>query len=233
MRDSSDELIKRYINQRIESGEPGVWYDKDPGESCSSPVAELESLRGELRECRACPLGETRLNPCFGNGSFSAGIMFIGEGPGFEEDHRGEVFVGRAGKLLDRIIDTMLGMSREDVFITNIVKCHPMKDPSDPEKRGNDRPPAPEELSVCIERFLYRQIELIRPGVIVTLGAPASKTILGSGEGITSLRGKPRRMSFKSHQAIVVPTYHPAYLLRSPSKKRDVFEDFKLIRSLL
>ncbi|MBN2407224.1 MAG: uracil-DNA glycosylase [Elusimicrobia bacterium] len=189
-------------------------------------------VRKEVLNCRKCALGSQRLNACFGDGNEKTGIMFIGEGPGFEEDHRGHVFVGRAGKLLDKIISTTLGLERKDVFITNIVKCHPMKDPSNPEKRMNDRPPSEDEIAQCIP-YLRRQIELICPRVIVALGSPSAKTLLGTTEGITRLRGRVFDLEFNGVKVKLVPTYHPAYLLRNPTKKSEVLEDTKIIRSLL
>ena len=222
MRKPTDRLLKLFLKQRIDAGESGVWTEE-----------EIERLRSQAQNCTCCSLGLTRLNACFGDGNHSARLMFIGEGPGFDEDHRGEVFIGRAGKLLTKIIESAIGVRRNDVYITNIVKCHPMKDPSDPEKRGNDRPPTRDELSACINRFLYKQIQAVSPEVIVTLGGPATKTILKTDQGITALRGKPVNMVFGKHTALVIPTYHPAYLLRNPSKKRETFEDTKLIRSIL
>ena len=159
---------------------------------------------------------------------------FIGEGPGFEEDCRGEPFVGKAGQLLDKIIGA-IGLSRETVFIANMVKCHPMKDPSDPEARGNDRPPSPEELAAC-RGFIERQIRAVRPAVIVALGAVAAKALLGTSEGITRLRGnwKSLRLPGSDEPEIpVLPTYHPAALLRDETLKRDVWNDMKALRDFL
>lgn len=232
MSENNINWLEKYIQQRIDTGEEGFWVSRNTNSSDSSEAIEkLERLRGEAEICRSCRLGHSRLNSCFGGGSVNSGLMFIGEGPGYNEDHEGKVFIGRAGRLLDKIIESTLGLARADVYVTNIVKCHPMKDPSDPEKRGNDRPPEKDELSACINKFLYRQIELIRPAVIVTLGGPATKTILDEEKGITKLRGRPRVISFGNHLIEVIPTYHPAYLLRSPNKKKEFLEDMKLVRS--
>jgi DNA polymerase len=163
----------------------------------------------------------------FGTGNPKAELLFIGEGPGFDEDHKGEPFVGRAGQLLTKIIES-IGLKREEVYIANIVKCHPVIDPTDPEKRGNDRPPTPEEISSCLH-FLEEQIELIKPKVICVLGNSAARTLLATEEGISKLRGVFREYrGFK-----LMPTYHPAALLRNPSLKKDVWEDMKLIRAAL
>ncbi|MGM0567608.1 MAG: uracil-DNA glycosylase [Elusimicrobiota bacterium] len=193
---------------------------------------DLKKLEKEVESCRKCPLGNYRLNPCIGEGDSRAKIMFIGEGPGFSEDHMGRVFVGRAGKLLDKIISGALKRKRSQVYITNIVKCHPMKNPSNPEKRGNDRAPNETEVRACMP-YLYRQIKIINPRVIVPLGSPSTKSILKRKEGISRLRGKSYEIEIDSTKFTVVPTYHPAYLLRNNSKKAEVFEDTKLILSLL
>jgi DNA polymerase len=197
-----------------------------------SVLSRFNVLEEEVKGCRKCPLGSVRINACFGNGNVESKIMFIGEGPGYEEDHKGMVFIGRAGKLLEKIIETTLGLKRSEVYITNIVKCHPMKDPSDPEKRGNDRAPVPAEVKACFP-YLIEQINLIKPKVIVTLGSPASKTMLDTDKGITSIRGKIFDVKYGDLEAKLVPTYHPAYLLRNPPKKSEMYEDTKVIKSLL
>ena len=187
----------------------------------------LENLRDTVNKCRKCGLGKCRLKAVFGTGNPRAELMFVGEGPGFDEDHKGEPFIGRAGQLLTKIIEA-IGMKREDVYIANIVKCHPMIDPSDPEKRGNDRPPSPEEVNCCFP-YLEKQIELIKPKVICTLGNSSAQTMLGTFTGISKLRG--RFVEYKDVK--LMPTYHPAALLRNPSLKKEVWEDMKLIRDVL
>jgi DNA polymerase len=143
--------------------------------------------------------------------------MFIGEGPGADEDATGRPFVGRAGQLLDKIISA-IGMKREEVYIANVVKCRPP---------GN-RTPEREEVSTC-EPFLYRQIAVIRPKVIVTLGSPAFQCVLRSRDSVSRVRGEWRELD----GIAVMPTFHPAYLLRSPDKKREVWEDMKKVRKYL
>lgn len=245
--------IKQYLKSRTDVGEEGFWVDpikekvidkskQDTSDSEydgakkakeGSVHKKLDDMKKIVLKCTKCPLGYHRLNACFGNGNSETKILFIGEGPGYEEDHTGNVFVGRAGKLLDSILLEAFNFTRSDVYITNIVKCHPMKDPSDPEKRGNDRPPTDSETQTCIDLYLIPQIKLIKPQVIVTLGSPATKTILDTSMGITSLRGKIFDVNFDDLKVKVVPTYHPAYLLRNPPKKKELMEDTKVIKSLL
>jgi DNA polymerase len=174
-------------------------------------------------------LGTQRLHPAFGVGSPDAKVMFIGEGPGFEEDRQGEPFVGKAGQLLDKILAS-IGLSRKTVYIANIVKCHPMVDPADPERRGNDRPPTPAEMEAC-RGFLDEQIRLIRPRWIVTLGGVAAKTLIATETGITRLRGKWH--TYEPLDIPLLPTYHPAALLRNPDWKRDVWTDMKNLKNAL
>ncbi|MBA3066253.1 uracil-DNA glycosylase [bacterium] len=183
-----------------------------------------------------CPLGHARLNIVFGEGSPNARLMFIGEGPGFTEDHTGRPFIGRSGNLLTKIIQDGMKLKREDVYIANIVKCHPMKDPSSPEKHGNDRPPSPDEVEKCIV-ILRKQIASIRPEVICTLGAPAAKIMLNNTGGISAVRGKIFDISplpeEPQYSVKLVPTFHPAYLLRNPPAKKTAWEDIKVVMSLL
>jgi DNA polymerase len=157
----------------------------------------------------------------------------VGEGPGFDEDRQGEPFVGKAGQLLDKIM-AAIGLDRTKVFIANVVKCHPMVDATQPDKRGNDRPPAPDEMAECLP-FLKAQIAIIRPEIIVTLGATASKAVLGTTQGITALRGKivPVPLIDGFPPVPVLPTFHPAALLRDPNLKRPVWEDMKLLKKTL
>jgi DNA polymerase len=178
---------------------------------------DLASVREELGDCRRCKLCETRTNIVFGVGNPRAKLMFVGEGPGADEDAQGEPFVGRAGQKLNEMIRA-IGLTREDVYIANVVKCRPP---------GN-RDPQPDEVATC-SPFLFRQIETIGPKVIVALGSPASKTLLGTKAGITSLRG--RWGSFRGIP--VMPTFHPAYLLRSYTveNRQKVFDDLKAARA--
>ena len=191
-----------------------------PRPSTPSPHAakRLEILRTEeIGECRRCRLCESRTKIVFGVGSAEARLMFVGEGPGRDEDAQGIPFVGRAGQLLTDIIKAMK-LTREQVYIANVVKCRP------PENRT----PEPDEVEAC-RGFLEAQIEIIAPRVIVCLGAVAAHTLLGTSLGITKIRGELRE--FKGIP--VMPTYHPAYLLRSPNKKREVWDDMKQVMGLL
>ncbi len=203
----------------------------------SPDLSKTELLRqlkqNGIGNCQRCHLGSTRTQLVFGVGNPNASVMFIGEGPGYEEDRKGEPFVGKAGQLLDKILAS-IGLDRTKVYIANIVKCHPMVDPSKPDLRGNDRPPTPEEMQECLP-FLKKQIEIIHPAIIVLLGATAAKALLNTFEGITKLRGRLREVALIDGKSPikVLPTYHPAALLRNPDLKKDVWEDMKLLRKLL
>ena len=188
---------------------------------------KLEDLKNQIVNCKKCDLGKYRLNAVCGSGDAYADIMFVGEGPGFQEDHKGQPFIGRAGDLLTKIIVAM-GFTRETVYIANIVKCHPMKNPQEPESKGNDRPPTQEEMQVC-QPYLDEQIKIIQPKVIVTLGASSTRALLNTDDVISSLRGK-----FTSYLGIpVMPTYHPAALLRNPKLKKDVWIDMQKVMALV
>ncbi|MBU2573277.1 MAG: uracil-DNA glycosylase [Elusimicrobia bacterium] len=196
----------------------------------------MAALIEEMKQCRKCLLGNSRLNAVFGVGNTAAKVVFVGEGPGFDEDHRGEPFVGRSGALLDKILDTVLGLKRSDVYIANIVKCHPMVNPENPEARGNDRPPTPEEISAC-RPYLDKQLSFIKPKCIVTLGSVATRVLLGVTQGISLARGKwydyPVELFGPGHPIKVLPTYHPAALLRNPNLKRDTWEDMKMLKAFI
>ena len=197
---------------------------------------EMAALAAEIRECRKCQLGNSRIHAVVGVGDPNAEIVFVGEGPGFQEDHQGEPFVGRSGQLLDKILETVLGLKRENVYIANIVKCHPMMNPEAPEAHGNDRPPTIDEISAC-RPYLDRQLMLIKPKCIVTLGSVATKVLLGVTQGISSMRGKwydyPVELFGPGHPIKVLPTYHPAALLRNPNLKRDTWEDMKMLKTFI
>jgi uracil-DNA glycosylase family 4 len=174
----------------------------------------LDELRAELGDCRRCKLCTGRTNIVYGVGNAHARLMFVGEGPGRDEDRQGEPFVGRAGQLLNDIITKGMGLKREDVYIANVVKCRP------PENRN----PEPDEVAAC-EPFLKKQIDLIRPEIIVGLGKFAVQTLLQSKVPITKLRGTWHRY----HGIKLMPTFHPAYLLRNPADKKLVWEDIKKV----
>ena len=187
-----------------------------------------DKLKGEALSCISCKLATTRTKVVFGEGNIDAEVMFIGEGPGKQEDITGRPFVGRAGELLTSMIEKGMSIPREKVYIANIVKCRPTVDLL----FQRDRPPDQEEVAAC-NHFLLKQIRLIQPRVIITLGSPSSKFILKSSQGITSLRGK-----WHEFEGIpVMPTYHPSYLLRNGGEKsplkRDVWEDIKKVLALL
>jgi len=182
-----------------------------------SQEEQLMALKEKALECSECVLCESRRNVVFGEGSSSASLMFIGEAPGMEEDIQGKPFVGKAGALLTKIIQA-INLTREDVYIANCLKCRP------PQNRN----PLPSEIIACRE-FFMKQIEIISPKVICCLGKFASQTLLMSDESITRLRGR-----FHNYEGIkVMPTFHPAYLLRNPQEKRLVWEDMKRIRDYL
>ncbi|MCB4756836.1 MAG: uracil-DNA glycosylase [Elusimicrobia bacterium] len=197
-----------------------------------SPSRGLEELRtATIGDCQRCPLGESRHQLVFGVGNPEAAVMFIGEGPGFDEDIKGEPFVGKAGQLLDKIMAS-IGLNRSNVYIANVVKCHPMIDLNRRDQRGNDRPPIPVEIEKCFP-FLLEQIKIIKPRVIVTLGGVATKAILRRSEGISSLRGKFYNVTLDGVNVLVLPTFHPAALLRDETLKRSVWQDMKLLRKNL
>lgn len=207
-----------------------------PSSSPGPETPDIAFLSETVKNCRKCPLGYARLNAVFGVGASNARVVFVGEGPGFQEDHQGEPFVGRSGQLLDKILETVLGLKRSDVYIANIVKCHPMKNPETPEAHGNDRPPTPEEISAC-RPYLDEQLRAIKPACIVTLGSVATKVLLGMDKGISVMRGQwydyPVELFGPGHPIKVLPTYHPAALLRNPNLKRDTWEDMKMLKSFL
>lgn len=201
--------------------------------AASSREGTLAELAEKIKACRACELGSYRIQAVPGVGSATAQVMFVGEGPGFQEDHKGEPFVGRSGQLLDKIMES-IGLSRQTVYIANIVKCHPMKNPKDPESHGNDRPPTPEEMAAC-RGWLEAQIRAIRPKVLVTLGAVPARALLGDDTPITKIRGKWR--TYEPGEGLpaikLLPTFHPAALLRNPDLKRDVWTDMKSLKEEL
>jgi len=183
----------------------------------ADPAKRLAEIREELGECTRCKLAAGRKKIVFGVGNPRAKLMFVGEGPGAEEDSRGEPFVGRAGKKLDEMIQA-IGLQRSEVYIANIVKCRP----------PDNRDPQPDEVGTCAP-FLYQQIDAIRPAVIVTLGSPATKTLLDTKVGITKLRGTWHELA----GIPVMPTFHPAYLLRAYTveNRTKVWEDLKAARA--
>ena len=195
-----------------------------PQESVEIPVyASQSDALGALRvdigpDCSRCKLHTLgRKQVVFGVGNPNADLMFVGEAPGADEDIQGEPFVGRAGQLLTKIIEA-IDLRREDVYIANVIKCRPP---------GN-RNPEPDEVAQC-EPFLFRQVDIIKPKVIVALGKFAAQCLLKSDAPITRIRGR----EFTYRDSILIPTYHPAYLLRNPSAKREVWDDMRKVRAIL
>lgn len=203
---------------RVSSTPPPAYHP--PSDPAGNPSAEAVAACGSLPDlervskgCLACPLGPGRLNFVFGEGNPHADLMFIGEGPGRDEDLQGRPFVGKAGELLDKMVGA-LGLKREDVYIANVVKCRP----------PDNRTPTPQEAGACLG-YLHRQIQLVKPRVIITLGATPLRELLGITTGITRVRGQWQRLG-----AIpVMPTFHPAYVLRQYTQdvRRAVWEDLK------
>jgi DNA polymerase len=182
------------------------------------PSAALSAIRADIGECTRCKLHQLgRRQIVFGVGNPEADLMFVGEAPGADEDVQGVPFVGRAGQLLTKIIEA-IGLRRDDVYIANVIKCRP------PQNRN----PEPDEVETC-EPFLFQQVDGIKPKVIVALGTFAARTLLRSLDPISRLRGR----IFDYRGAKLIPTFHPAYLLRNPASKREVWEDMKLAKSLL
>lgn len=207
----------RYLNRLGYEGVPmcegsmniSVPVDKKAGDET------LEMIRKDLGDCRRCPLHRGRRHIVFGMGDPHARLVLVGEGPGYEEDLQGVPFVGQAGQLLTKILEA-IHLKREDVYIGNIIKCRPPK----------NRNPAPEEIAACLP-FLQRQIRAIRPRLICALGTFAAQTLLQTQRPISRLRGH-----FQDYEGIaVLPTYHPAFLLRNPAKKRDVWEDMQKLQA--
>lgn len=191
-----------------------------------SPSAQLSALNETVRVCRKCPhLADSRTQTVFGTGNPEAVLMFVGEAPGADEDKRGEPFVGPAGELLTKII-TAMGLTRDDVYIANVLKCRP----DTPEGSTGNRAPAPQEMHNCLP-YLRKQISIIRPRVLVALGKVAMAGLTGADESMATMRG--RWFSFEGIP--LLPTYHPSYLLRNGSnaEKRKVWEDMMLVMEKL
>jgi len=194
------------------------WRKRGTAPAPSTEHPALSTIRADLGDCTRCKLHTLgRKQIVFGEGNPNADLMFIGEAPGADEDAQGVPFIGRAGQLLTKIIEA-IGLTRDEVYIANVIKCRPP---------GN-RNPEPDEIAEC-EPFLLRQIESVRPKVIVALGTFAAHTLLRTDAPISRLRGT----FHEYHGAKLLPTFHPAYLLRSPERKRDVWDDMKKVRAVL
>ncbi|NPA03679.1 MAG: uracil-DNA glycosylase [Epsilonproteobacteria bacterium] len=179
---------------------------------------DLESLRKVVLKCQKCDLAQTRHNVVFGEGNPNAKLMFVGEAPGENEDLTGRPFVGRAGQLLTKMIENVLEIKRSEVFIANIVKCRP----------PNNRVPTPQEVKECIP-YLHKQIELVDPKIIVALGATSYRHLTLDKTPISKVRGKVMKFGDR----YLIPTFHPSYLLRTPSKKKEAYQDLLTIKELL
>ena len=202
----------------------GTVYADTPAQQAptkaKSHKEQLKALRITYQKCTRCPLSaQGRTQVVFGAGNANAQLMFVGEGPGRDEDLRGTPFIGRAGKLLMKILEAM-GLSRDEVYISNVVKCRP----------PNNRAPLPDESDTCKNSILYKEIEIIRPKIICTLGATATQALLGDNIRISKARGI---FSEFTDGVLILPTYHPAYLLRNPASKKDVWADMQKITEKL
>ncbi|HEU4715159.1 MAG TPA: uracil-DNA glycosylase [Pyrinomonadaceae bacterium] len=215
--------IKKQLEHLRELGVDGIQIRVPETQAIPSPVVPqtkaetFEQIHAEIGDCTRCSLHEDRTHVVHTEGNRKARLMFVGEAPGADEDAQARPFVGRAGQLLTKIIEA-IGMKREDVLIGNVNRCRPP---------GN-RPPTPDEAATC-KPFLLREIAVVQPEVIVVLGNTAMKNLLETRDGITRVRG-----IFQDYKGIkVMPTFHPAYLLRDPSKKRETWEDLKKVRDFL
>ena len=220
--------VREYMEEQLQLGFMETEL-REPQKQSPYADFDLPALATDAAECTKCPLHETRKRVVFGVGNTGADLMFIGEAPGADEDEQGEPFVGRAGQLLTQIIESGMKLKRGDVYIANVLKCRPP---------GN-RNPESAEVETC-SPYLVRQIELIQPKVIVALGSFAAQMMLGTKIGITKLRGEFHECKVDGLQVpphkkppVVMPTYHPAYLLRNPNAKRDVWEDIKKVLAFL
>lgn len=200
---------------------------RPPQDDIRRKALALERLAAEDNECRRCSPGAGSPRYVFGAGNPGARLVFVGEAPGLEEDRRGQPFVGRSGKLLDRLIG-LTGFRREQVYITNIFKCHPMRDPASPDRRGNDRAPTAKETARCLP-VVERQIEIIGPEAVCTLGNAATRALLRTREGIGTLHG--RVLQYRG--ALLVATFHPSAVLRNPLLEETVLRDLRALREIL
>ncbi len=198
-------------------------------------LTALAKLADTIKNCSRCPLGATRLNAVPGEGNVDAELMFVGEGPGYDEDRQGRPFVGRAGQLLDKMIIAM-GLTREQVFIANIAKCHPMTDPLHPDKHGNDRAPNAGEIACC-RKFLEQQIAIICPKYIVALGGVSAKALISDAKSLGALRGQFYNLNLDNvklpRPVKILATFHPAALLRNPNWKKDAWKDLQMVMAEL
>lgn len=210
-------LVKSAKAWAVTLEEQGSPLKKIPIRAKEVSEESVDSIRARLGDCKRCVLSKTRKEIVFGEGNPNAALMFIGEAPGAQEDKTGRPFVGRAGQLLEKMIVAM-GWSRNEVYITNVLKCRP----------PDNRDPKPEEVAAC-KSFLASQIQSVSPSVVVTLGRPAAQLVLNTDAPISALRGRFQECLGKA----VMPTFHPAYLLRSPERKREAWADLQLVMEKL
>lgn len=217
----------RELPELPERAKPAPTARGTGGADGADRITQLNTLNNEeVKDCQLCPLCQTRTQTVFGQGSAVARLVFVGEAPGYEEDKQGLTFVGRAGELLTRMI-TAMGLTRDEVFICNVLKCRPPA----------NRDPAAEEILAC-SPYLLRQLAIIQPEVIVALGAPAAKTLLKTTQSIGRLRGRFHDFHLgaagsEARAIPLMPTYHPAYLLRSPSEKSKTWDDLLKVMAKL
>lgn len=212
-------VIKNYLEFLSNQPQGTVFQEGSQPPKIQSKQAKLDEIKTKYKACTLCPLGtQGRKNVVFGSGNPNAEIMFIGEGPGRDEDIQALPFVGRAGKLLEKIIEAM-GLTREKVFISNIVKCRPPQ----------NRTPLPNESQICKNEILIKEINVVKPKAICTLGSVATQELLGEPVSISKARGN----IFHFQNIPVMPTFHPAYLLRNPSQKKEVWSDMQQLMKLL
>jgi len=208
------EILFQYLNQTRQLYGNHLYFEDAENDNIDTLNGELDSFRASICTCQECPLGQTRKNFVFGVGNPQADIVFVGEAPGEQEDVQGVPFVGRAGKLLDKML-AAIKLSRNDVYICNVLKCRP----------PNNRDPLPSEVEKC-EPYLINQLHLINPKLIVALGRISACTILKTNESLKNMRNQ----IFTYAGIDLFVTYHPAALLRNPNFKQPAWEDFKLIR---
>jgi len=220
MTDSSFDLTRSFLEQLQALGMETLYVGTECLENPAllSKQERLDEFSRSLQGCTLCKLCSGRTQVVFGVGNPDADLVFVGEGPGFDEDRQGIPFVGKAGQLLTKMIENGMGLRRSDVYICNVVKCRPP---------GN-RNPAPDEIALC-EPFLFKQLDILQPRVIVALGKFAAQTLLQSTAPISQLRGK-----WYTYRGIkLLPTFHPAYLLRNPADKNKAWEDLKKVMTEL
>ncbi len=215
-----------YINFLKKQPEGFLYKENESNKKANSNEQKLEQIKKLYKNCQECPLAnQGRARVVFGQGSANAKLMLIGEGPGRDEDKQGIPFIGRAGQLLTKIIEAMK-LKREDIYISNVVKCRPP---------GN-RHPLPNESNTCKQLILLKEIEIIKPQIICTLGSCATQALLGTDVKISKSRGifhKFKLTEPKPLETLIMPTFHPAYLLRNPAAKKYVWEDMKKIMAKL